>query len=112
MGCLRVKLRDLGRYQKKYSLVRNEPVLKLISDRSIEMETLIVDIIDSDQVTVNFTVPFSEIPAVVANIMTQSSNVGSVNVYAFSVNKTTAVIKTSAPITGKISIQAIYIQEE
>jgi len=112
MSCLRVKLRDLGRYQKKYSLVRNEPVFKLISDRSIEMETLIVDIVDSDQVSVSFTIPFSEIPAVVANIMTQSSNVGSVNVYAYSVNKTGAVIKTSAPITGKISIQAIYIQEE
>ena len=109
MSRLRMKLRDESRIQKKYPLVKHVPVMRLVSDNIVEIENLLLDINEETEVIGTFTVPFSGIPAIAATLLTENSNVGSVNVYAYDITTTTVTIKTSAPITGKISVQAIYI---
>jgi hypothetical protein len=110
MGCLRVKLRDLGRYQKKYPLIRNEPKTQLISDSTIEIETRIISITNSDSINVVFEKPFSAAPNVVAGFVDISfSGVGNVNVYTSDITTAGCTIRTSAVITGQISLQAMYI---
>ena len=108
MSCLRVKLRDLGRYQKKYPLVRHEPRVQLISDKTVEIENLIIDIVESDTVTASFAKPFTSIPNVVAGFISLTL-VGNVNVYVETVSVSSVTVRTSAPVTGKISVQAMYI---
>ena len=111
MGCLRVKLRDLGRYQKKYPLVRNEPKQSLVSDSTIEMETRNIEILDSSQAAVIFEQPFTAGPNVVVGFISVDLLTfgGSVNVYATDITRFGCTVRTSADISGEISLQAIYI---
>jgi len=109
MARVRFKLRDVSRNQKKYPIVNSPPVYKLVSDNLVEIENQIVDITDTDQVTVTFSKAFTGSPAISAILITDSAAVGNVNVYVGSVTTTSAIIKTSAVITGKISVQAVYI---
>jgi len=139
VACTRLSLRQLGR--KKYPLVRNLPRFELISNTGFEIESLIVDIVNSDSVTVFFDSPFSSMPSVIANLVTVTSlpptppppvpsidlgpsttimsitptsssvfELGNVNVYVESIDLDRAVIRTSAPITGKIHVHAMKIQ--
>jgi hypothetical protein len=112
VACTRLRLRQLGR--KKYPLVRNIPRFELVSNTGFEIESLIVDIVDTDSVTVLFDSPFSSIPSVIANVVTVTSppifELGNVNVYVESIALDRAVIRTSAPITGKIHVHAMKIQ--
>ena len=107
MGCTRVRLRQLGR--KKYPLVRNPTArFEYVSNTGLEIDSLIVEVLDSDSVTVPFEKPFSAIPSVVANVV---SLVGSpiVGVYVESVTAVQTVIRTTSPITGQIHVHAIHI---
>lgn len=107
MACSRVNLRQLGR--KKYPLVKNLPRFKFVTNTGFELESLVIDIINSDTAIATFDATFSEIPSVVANLVT-SSELGNVNVYVESISTTQAVIRTSAPITGKLHVHVMKIQ--
>ena len=107
MACTRIRLRQLGR--KKYPLVRNVPRYELVSNTGFEIESLIVDVVDSDSVTVLFDTPFSSLPSVIANLVTVQQ-LGNVNVYVESIALDRTVIRMSAPITGKIHVHAMKIQ--
>lgn len=137
MACTRISLRQLGR--KKYPLVRNIPRFELVSNTGFEIESLIVDIVNSDSITVVFDKPFSSTPSVIANLVTYTApppappapppppppgpitvivvpflgypgELGNVNVYVESILLDRAVVRTSAPITGKIHVHAMRIQ--
>lgn len=111
MGCTRVRLRRLGR--KKYPVVRNPTArYEYISNTGLEVDSLIVEVLESDTVTVPFDKPFSTIPSVVANVV---SSVGGplnpiVGIYVASATATQAVIRTTAPITGQIHVHAMCIR--
>ena len=111
MGCVRVKLRDMGRYQKKYPLVRNEPRQSLVSDGAIEIETRVLALLDADTVMLNFETPFTAPPSVVASFIGVDTLTlgGGVNVYVTDVTRFGCTVRTSAPISGEIALQAIYV---
>ena len=109
MGCTRVRLRQLGRSRKKYPLVRNPTArFEYVSNTGLEIDSLIVEVLESDSVTVSFEKPFSAVPSVVANVV---SLVGSpiVGVYVESVTAVQTVIRTTSPITGQIHVHAMHI---
>ena len=108
MGNTRVKLRDLGRYQKKYPLVRNTPRFSLVSDSEVEIETRTVPINATDTVNVTWEIPFSGVPNVVVGFIESVAPV-SVNVYVESVTTLGCTVRTSSATNGDIAIQAIYI---
>lgn len=107
MGCNRTRVRDLGR--KKYSIVKTLPRFEYISNKNIEIENIIAEITEADTKIVIFDKPFSGIPSVVANFVSLSALPG-INVFVESASTVQAVIRTSAPVTGQIHIQAIYIE--
>jgi len=109
LGCNRTRLLNLSKYRKKYSLVRQIPKFTYVSNTTPEIENIIVDVpVLTDTVTVLFDSPFTGEPNVVANFIS-FGNYGNVNVYILSVSTTSVVIKTSVPVTGKIAVQAMYI---
>ena len=108
MGCTRVRLRQLGR--KKYPIIRNLPKYEYISNSNFEIESLIVEILDSDTKNITFETPFSSVPSVVANFITPSE-AANVNVYVESTSPLGATIRTSAPVTGLLHVHAMYIDE-
>jgi hypothetical protein len=108
MSCTRINLRSLGR--KKYPLVRqNTPRLVYLSKTDFEIESIIVDILESDSVTVTFDKPFTATPSVVAAVITQDP-VGGANAFVETVTPNFAVIRTSAPTTAKIHVHAMWIE--
>lgn len=108
MGCARTSL-GTARLKKKYPLVRNIPKTVYATDVNAEVENLLLEISNSDVLTVTFGTPFSGIPNIVASFIS-SSPVGAVNVFVETASKTGAIIRTSAPATGLISVQAMYIE--
>lgn len=108
MGCTRVRLRQQGR--KKYPLVRNIPKYEYISNTNFEIESLIIEMLDSDTMNVIFETPFSSVPSVVANFITPLE-AANVNVYVESTSPLGATIRTSAPVTGLLHVHAMYIDE-
>lgn len=109
MACNRVRVADISKYRKKYPLVRNLPKYTYVSDKSPEIENIILDVpVLSDTVTVIFDEPFSGIPSVIANFISIGP-FGNVNVYITNVSTTSVTVCTSIPIVGKIAVQAIYI---
>ncbi len=109
MTCNRTSLRKIGR--KKYSLVANLPQAQstYVSNKNIELENLIVEVIDSDSKTVAFSTPFSSTPSVVANFVKVTGD-ANVSVYVVSVTNTNVVIRMSSPVTGQIHVHAMYIE--
>jgi len=106
-----VSLADFGKYRKKYPLVRNLPKTKLIANTGYEIENIIHDVsVLEDTHVINFASPFTGIPSVVANFISISEH-GNVNVYVLSISTTSVTVKTSAPVVGKIAVQAIYIED-
>lgn len=108
MGCVRTSL-GTARLKKKYPLVRNIPKTVYVTDVNAEIENLLLEISNDDVITVTFSTPFSGTPNVVASFIS-TSTVGAVNVFVETASKTAATIRTSAPATGLISIQAMYIE--
>ena len=109
MACNRVRVADLGKYRKKYPLVRNLPKTVYVSNTEPEIENIIHDVVTlSDTIVINFSTAFSGIPSVIANFIS-ISDIGNVNVYVSSISTTAVTVRTSAPIIGKIALQAIYI---
>lgn len=110
MACNRVTLADLSKYRKKYPLVRNLPKTQLVANTGAEIENIIHDVpILKDTHVITFNSPFSGIPSVVANFISISEH-GNVNVYVLSISASSVTVRTSAPVVGKIAIQAIYIE--
>lgn len=105
VSCNRTSLRRLSK--KKYHIVPVRKNERYASNKNFEIENIIVEVLESDTVTVTFKEPFTEKPNVVANFVTISGD-SNVNVYVDSVTKTQAVIKTSSVITGQIHVQAMY----
>lgn len=110
MACNRVRLGDLGKLRKKYPLVRNLPRVVLVSNTEPEIENIIYDVISlSDTIVINFSNQFSGIPSVIASFISPNSY-GNVNVYVTNISISSVTVCTSAPVTGKIIVQAIYIE--
>jgi hypothetical protein len=109
MPCAKIRLADAGKYRKKYPHVRNIPRYVYASQKTLEIQSMFVDIADSDVVTFTFSEPFTGTPSVVANILIYDS-VGAVNVYVETASATGATIRTSAPTTGKITVHAMYAE--
>lgn len=108
MGCARINLRSLGR--KTYPLVRqNTPRLVYMSGTDFEIETLIVEIIDDNRLEVVFEKPFTQTPSVVASLITPSPS-GGPNIYVETATPNGAVIRSSANVTGKIHVHALWIE--
>lgn len=110
MACNRVTLADFSKYRKKYPLVRNLPKTQLVANTGAEIENVIHDVpVLSDTHIITFASPFSGIPSVVANFISISEH-GNVNVYVLSISVASVTVRTSAPVIGKIAVQAIYIE--
>lgn len=108
MSCNRTHIARLGR--KKYGLVNNlQQNIQYVTNNNIEIESIIVEMLESSEKTVVFDTPFSGKPSVVANFVTVSGE-PNVNVYVDAITKSQAVIRTSAPITGQIHVHAIFIE--
>lgn len=108
MGCAKISL-GTARLKKKYPLVRNIPKNAYVTDTNAEVENLLLEISNVDVINVTFNTPFSGIPNVVASFIS-TSPVGAVNVFVETASKIGATIRTSAPVTGFISVQAMYIE--
>jgi len=108
MACLRLELIDVGRYQLQYPLTRSDDELYMFGSGPFEASYLDLSLDESDEQTFTFKRPFSGIPKIIAGFASLTPSVGNVNVYVESVTKTGGVVKTSAPITGKIILHAIY----
>lgn len=109
MSCFRFKTIDLNRVQKYYPISDPSATQLLFSNTPFEMGYLMIDVADSDIVNFTFTKPFSAPPSIVANFVSLNTVSGNVHVFVESVTATGGVIRTSAPATGRISLQAIYI---
>lgn len=109
MSCFSFKSIDLNRLQKFYPLSDPKASGLLVSNTPFEMSYMMISLEGSDTATFTFKKSFSGIPNVVAGFVSLDTNIGNVNVYVESVNKSGGVIRTSVPTTGKISLQAIYI---
>jgi surface protein len=110
VACNRVTLADFSKYRKKYPLVRNLSKTQLVANTGAEIENIIHDVpVLSDTHVITFASPFSGIPSVVANFISISEH-GNVNVYVLSISVTSVTVRTSAPVIGKIAVQAIYIE--
>jgi hypothetical protein len=108
MSCNRTGLRKQGR--KTYSLARNiNPVYQYISNQNIEIENLIVEVYESDFREIAFSSTFTGVPSVVANFMKEPGD-PNVSVYVETATSTKTVIRMSAPVSGKIHVHAVYIE--
>ena len=108
MSCFSFKSIDLNRLQKYYPLSDPQASRLLVSDTPLELSYMMINLESSDTATFTFEKPFSGIPNVVANFVSLNTVVGNVHVFVESVNKSGGIIKTSAPVTGRVSLQAIY----
>ena len=111
MSCFRFETIDLNRLQKYYPINDPNATKLLFTSAPFEMSYMMIDITENDSVSFKFKRPFSGAPNVVANFVSLNSAAGNVSVYVESVNKSGGVIRTSAPITGRVSLQAVYIPE-
>jgi len=109
MAQLTMRLVDDARYSKNYPIVGQIKKPRYLANKELIMENILVNIIQAHEVTVSFEKPFPAAPAIAADFYTDSQPAGSVNVYITNVTTTSVTIETSADVTGKISIQAVYI---
>lgn len=79
-----------------------------MGNKPIEMGYIIVDLTETDTAAFTFSEPFSEIPNVMVGLLTVINGVGNSNLYTESVTKTGGILKSSAPITAKVAVQAVY----
>jgi hypothetical protein len=108
MACLKFELKDISRYQLQYPLTRSDSNLYMFTDSPLEAAHLTVDLIDSDSESFTFKRAFSGIPGAIVGFLSLTPDVGNVNVYLESLTATGGVVKTSAPVTARVVIHALY----
>lgn len=108
--CLKLEPLDLNRYQIQYPLTKPDKRYRLTGNKPFEMGYILVDLVESDTANFSFSEPFSGIPNVMAGLLTADNAIGNVNVYTLSVSPSGGVLKTSAPITAKVAVQAVYFE--
>ena len=108
MACLKFELKDISRYQLQYPLTRSSENICMFSNSPLEAAHLTVDLIDSDQAQFKFKRPFTGIPGVIVGFLSLSPDIGNVNVYVESLTTEGGIIKTSAPITARVAVHALY----
>lgn len=109
MACLKFVLKDISRYQLQYPLTRSDDNLFLFSNEPLEAAVTSVEMNNASSATYTFSRPFSGTPNVVVGFISLSSGSPSVNLYAETATETGGVIRTSAPVTGKVAIHAVYL---
>jgi hypothetical protein len=107
MACNRTRVRNLG--NKKYPTVRTLPRHEFISNKNLELENVIVELLETDTKTVIFDKPFSGAPSVIANFVSNLP-LPNANVFVESISTSQVIIRTSAPVTGQVHVQAMYIE--
>jgi len=108
--CFKFIEKDLSRYQIEYPLTRYKYNNSLTGDKPLEISYLTVDLVNSDTASFVFLEPFSGVPNVILGLVTVTDDIGNVNVYTESVSKTGGVLRSSAPITAKVAVQAMYTE--
>lgn len=108
--CLKLEPLDFNRYQIQYPLTRANKRYRLTGNKPFEMGYILVDLVESDSATFSFTEKFSGVPNVMAGLLTVDNGVGNVNVYTTAVSPTGGTLKTSAPITATVVVQAVYFE--
>ena len=108
MPCIKTNVRNT-RLKKKYSLVRNVSRPVYVAEKSADIENLLVYIENSDVVSFVFDTAFPDTPSIVASFVSVTP-AAIVNVFIESASSVGATIRTSAPTTGFISVQAMYIE--
>ena len=109
MSCYKFSAIDTNRWQIQYPLVRSKKGNMLVSDSPVEIMYKVLDISESDSLTLVFDSPFVSIPKVIAGFVSLTASVGNVNVYVETVSKTGCTIRTSSAVTGKIAVHAINL---
>lgn len=108
MACLKFVLKDISRYQLQYPLTRSDDNQYLFANEPLEAAYTSVELVDADSATYTFRKAFSGTPNVVVGFVTVAAGSPNVNLYAETVTATGGIIRTSAPITGKVAVHAIY----
>jgi len=111
MACARFRRKDLNRYRKVYPYLRRKPKYTYQADKEVIMSADSITFTNAASGTYTFTVGlFPDVPIVTSisidNLANSSANV---NVFVNSVSTTSLEIKASAPFTGIVHFQAIYI---
>lgn len=109
MACLKFVLKDISRYQLQYPLTRSDDNQYLFANAPLEAAHTSVELVDADSATYTFNRPFSGTPNVVVGFVSVSPDSPNVNLYAETATETGGTIRTSAPITGKVAIHAVYL---
>ena len=108
MACLKFVLKDISRYQLQYPLTRSDDNQYLFASEPLEAAYTSVELVDADSATYTFDKSFSGTPNVVVGFVSLTPGSPNVNLYAETVTATGGIIRTSAPITGKVAVHAIY----
>jgi hypothetical protein len=108
MACFKFELRDISRYQLQYPLTRSDKNLYMFSNSPLEAAHLTVDLVDSDSKTFSFKKAFSGIPGAIVGFLSLIPDVGNVNVYIESLTPSGGVVRTSAPVTARVVIHALF----
>ena len=108
MACLKFVVKDISRYQLQYPLTRSEDNRYLFANTPLEAAHTSVDLANASSASFTFRRPFSGTPYVVVGFVSLSPGSPNVNLYTESVTATGGVVRTSAPVTGKVAIHAIY----
>lgn len=109
MACLKFVLKDISRYQLQYPLTRSDDNQYLFASAPLEAAYTSIELVDADSATYTFSRPFSGTPNVVVGFVSVSPGSPNVNLYAETATETGGIIRTSAPITGKVAIHAVYL---
>lgn len=109
MACLKFVLKDISRYQLQYPLTRSDDNQYLFASEPLEAAYTSVELVDADSATYTFDKSFSGTPNVVVGFVSLTPGSPNVNLYAETVTATGGIIRTSAPITGKVAIHAVYL---
>lgn len=99
-----IKFYDANRTKKIYPLIRFKPVETKITNSSAvgdggAAEAAIIQFVDSNQETYNYTGTYTQIPIIVI-----SPTDDNVNVFITSINTTSVTIESSSPFTGTVHL--------
>ena len=98
--------KDNNRYRKIYRYIRRKPSMS--EDANVIVESTTISFENTDTGSHNFTKLFTSAPYVTATAFDSEGNQSAnVNVFITAVTTSAVTIKTSAPFTGQVHIQAI-----
>jgi hypothetical protein len=103
---------DQQRFRKVYPYYRRPPRYVYVASSplgdDVVLEVGSVTFAGGDTGTYNFTETFTSAPSITAIALdTTVAGDANVNVYVQSISTTQVIFRTSAPVTGKVSFQAI-----